>query len=189
MSTGGRIIRLNKQGDSRQLCCTPFLILNQSVVPYRVLTVASGPAQKTVPLHLTMGFICALGMTLLIQGPVQAMVLAMRQEDREICSTGVGCHCLLPPPSASGSPCCLGKLTAAQRPPSASGLGQSTARPPPPFVRGLVTQIFPPSSQHQPHACGAFSRVARKAGPATSGTLLRPPPGEDSVEEGPYLHK
>ena len=87
------------------------------------------------------------------------------------------------PPSASGSPCCLGKLTAAQRPPSASGLGQSTARPPPPFVRGLVTQIFPPSSQHQPHACGAFSRVARKAGPATSGTLLRPPPGEDSVEE------
>lgn len=87
------------------------------------------------------------------------------------------------PPSASGSPCCLGKLTAAQRPPSASGLGQSTARPPPPFVRELVTQIFPSSSQHQPHACGAFSRVARKAGPTTSGTPLRPPPGEDFVEE------
>ena len=30
--------RLNKQGDSRQPCHTPFLILNQSVVPYRVLT-------------------------------------------------------------------------------------------------------------------------------------------------------
>ena len=33
--------RLNKQGDSRQPCCTPFSILNQSIVPYRVLTVAS----------------------------------------------------------------------------------------------------------------------------------------------------
>ena len=32
---------LNKQGDSRQPCCTPFPILNQSVVPYRVLTVVS----------------------------------------------------------------------------------------------------------------------------------------------------
>ena len=30
--------RLNKQGDSRQLCHTHFSILNQSVVPYRVLT-------------------------------------------------------------------------------------------------------------------------------------------------------
>ena len=33
--------RLNKQGGSRQPCCPPFSILNQSVVPYRVLTVAS----------------------------------------------------------------------------------------------------------------------------------------------------
>ena len=32
--------RLNRQGDSRQPCCTPFLILNQSVVPYRIPTVA-----------------------------------------------------------------------------------------------------------------------------------------------------
>ena len=38
--------RLNKQGDSRQPCRTPFLILNQSVVPYRVLTVASWPAYR-----------------------------------------------------------------------------------------------------------------------------------------------
>ena len=38
--------RLNKQGDSRQPCRTPFLILNQSGVPYRVLTVASWPAYK-----------------------------------------------------------------------------------------------------------------------------------------------
>ena len=30
--------RLNKQGDSRQPCHTPFSVLNQSVVPYRVLT-------------------------------------------------------------------------------------------------------------------------------------------------------
>ena len=33
--------RLNKQGDSKQLCHTPFSILNQSVAPYQVLTVAS----------------------------------------------------------------------------------------------------------------------------------------------------
>ena len=33
--------RLNKQGDSREPCHIPFSILNQSVVPYRVLTVAS----------------------------------------------------------------------------------------------------------------------------------------------------
>ena len=31
--------RLNKQGDSRQPCHTPFLIFNQSVLTYRVLTV------------------------------------------------------------------------------------------------------------------------------------------------------
>ena len=30
--------KLNKQGDSKQPCRTPFLILNQSVVPYKVLT-------------------------------------------------------------------------------------------------------------------------------------------------------
>ena len=35
--------RLNKQGNSRQPCHTPSSILNQSVVPYRVLTVASWP--------------------------------------------------------------------------------------------------------------------------------------------------
>ena len=38
--------RLNKQGDSRQPCCAPFSILNQSVVPYRLLTVASRPAYR-----------------------------------------------------------------------------------------------------------------------------------------------
>ena len=32
--------RLNKQGDNRQPCLTPFSIFNQSVVPYRVLAVA-----------------------------------------------------------------------------------------------------------------------------------------------------
>ena len=32
---------LNKQGDSTQLCHAPCSVLNQSVVPYRVLTVAS----------------------------------------------------------------------------------------------------------------------------------------------------
>ena len=32
---------LNKQGDSRQPCHPPFSILNQSVLSYRVLTIAS----------------------------------------------------------------------------------------------------------------------------------------------------
>ena len=38
--------RLNKQDDSRQPCRTPFSILNQSVVPYRVLIVAFLPAYR-----------------------------------------------------------------------------------------------------------------------------------------------
>ena len=38
--------RLNKQGDSRQPCCTPFSILNQSVVSYRVLIFASLPTYR-----------------------------------------------------------------------------------------------------------------------------------------------
>ena len=38
--------RLNKQGDSKQPCHIPFFILNQSFVPYRVLTVASWPAYR-----------------------------------------------------------------------------------------------------------------------------------------------
>ena len=32
---------LNQKGNSREPCCTSFLTMNQSVVPYRVLTVAS----------------------------------------------------------------------------------------------------------------------------------------------------
>ena len=40
------VYRLNKQGDRRQPCHTPFSILNQSVVPYRILTVASWPAYR-----------------------------------------------------------------------------------------------------------------------------------------------
>ena len=38
--------RWSKQGDSRQPCCIPFLILNQSVVPYWVQSVASWPAYR-----------------------------------------------------------------------------------------------------------------------------------------------
>ena len=40
------VYRLNKQGNSRQPCCTPFSILNQSVVPYGILTVASWPTYR-----------------------------------------------------------------------------------------------------------------------------------------------
>ena len=38
--------KLNKQGDSIQPWCTPFPILNQSVVPCKVLPVASYPAYR-----------------------------------------------------------------------------------------------------------------------------------------------
>ena len=38
--------RLNKQGVCRQPCLTPFLVLNQSSVPYRLLMVASWPAYR-----------------------------------------------------------------------------------------------------------------------------------------------
>jgi len=38
--------RLNKHSDSRQPCYTLFSILNQSVAPYRVLTVASWPTYR-----------------------------------------------------------------------------------------------------------------------------------------------
>ena len=40
------VYKLNKQGDSRQPCRTYFSILNQSVVLYRILTVASWPAHR-----------------------------------------------------------------------------------------------------------------------------------------------
>ena len=40
------VYKLNKQDDNIQPCCTPFPILNQSVVPCLVLTVASWPAYR-----------------------------------------------------------------------------------------------------------------------------------------------
>ena len=40
------VYKLNKQGDNKQPCCTPFSILNQWVVPYRVLAVASWSAYR-----------------------------------------------------------------------------------------------------------------------------------------------
>ena len=44
--------RLNRQGDSRQPCHTPFSVLNQSVVPYRGLTVASWPTYRFLRRHV-----------------------------------------------------------------------------------------------------------------------------------------
>ena len=38
------VYKLNEESDNKQPCRIPFSILNQSVVPYRVLTVASWPA-------------------------------------------------------------------------------------------------------------------------------------------------
>ena len=40
--------KLNKQGDNIQPCCTPLLILNQSIVPCMVLTVATWPTYKFI---------------------------------------------------------------------------------------------------------------------------------------------
>ena len=45
--------RLSKQCDNRQPCHTPFLILNQTGVPYRVLTVSSWPTYRSLRRHLT----------------------------------------------------------------------------------------------------------------------------------------
>ena len=56
------VYKLNKQGDSRQPCRTPFSILNQSAAPYRVLTCfwtciqVSQEAGKTVWSHLSKSF-------------------------------------------------------------------------------------------------------------------------------------
>ena len=38
--------KLNKQGDNQQPCHIPFSILNQSVVPYRILTILSWPISQ-----------------------------------------------------------------------------------------------------------------------------------------------
>ena len=40
------VYNLNKQGDNKQPCHAPFSILNKSVVPYKILTVASWPADR-----------------------------------------------------------------------------------------------------------------------------------------------
>ena len=44
--------RLKKQGESRQPCHIPFSILNLSIVPYRVLTVASWPTCRFLRRHI-----------------------------------------------------------------------------------------------------------------------------------------
>ena len=46
------VFRLNRQGDSRQPCQTPFSILNQSVVPYRILTIVCWPAYRFLRRHV-----------------------------------------------------------------------------------------------------------------------------------------
>ena len=40
------VYKLSKQGDNKQLCHTPFAVLHQSVVPYRILLVASWLAYR-----------------------------------------------------------------------------------------------------------------------------------------------
>ena len=40
------VYKLNKRGDNKKPFCNAFSILNQSVVPYRVLIVASWPANR-----------------------------------------------------------------------------------------------------------------------------------------------
>ena len=46
LSSSNSAYKLNKQGDNIQPWCTPFPILNQSVVPCAVLTVASWPPYR-----------------------------------------------------------------------------------------------------------------------------------------------
>ena len=40
------VYRLNKQGDSRQPCYTPFSVLDQLIISCRILTVASWPTYR-----------------------------------------------------------------------------------------------------------------------------------------------
>ena len=58
--------KLNKQGDSIQLWCTPFLVWNQSVVPCRVLTVASWPAYRFLRYIHTMEYSSAIKNEILV---------------------------------------------------------------------------------------------------------------------------
>ena len=105
---------------------------------------------------------------------------------RTLLSPGSGRSGFSEPPASLGVRLPLLPREAHRRSKAAFGLGpRSVNRTAPAAIcsGGGDSEIFPPSSQHQPHACGAFSRVARKAGPATSGTPLRPPPGEDFIEE------
>ena len=61
------VYKLNKQDDNIQPCCIPLSILNQSVVPYKVLTVASWPAYRflrrqvswsSIPISLRVFTVC-----------------------------------------------------------------------------------------------------------------------------------
>ena len=45
--------KLNKQGDNKQPCCTLSSIMNRSVVPYMILTVASWPAYRFFRRHVS----------------------------------------------------------------------------------------------------------------------------------------
>lgn len=112
--------------------------------------------------------------------------LGAERGPRTLLSPGSGGSGFSEPPASLGVRLPLLPREAHRRSKAAFGLGpRSVNRTAPAAIcsGGGDYEIFPPSSQHQPHACGAFSRVARKAGQATSGTPLRPPPGEDFIEE------
>eukprot|EP00070_Physeter_catodon_P035838 XP_028342732.1 uncharacterized protein LOC114485467 [Physeter catodon] len=108
---------------------------------------------------------------------------------RTLLSPGSGRSGFSEPPVSLGVKLPLLPREAHRRAEAALGLRlRSVNRAAPAAICSRVgdSEIFTPSSQRQPHACGTCSRVERKAGPATSGTprgAPRPPPGEDLVEE------
>nr|XP_025864999.1 uncharacterized protein LOC112927793 [Vulpes vulpes] len=91
-------------------------------------------------------------------------------------------------PSASSSPCRLGRLSAAHRPPPAPGLGRPTAPFPPPGARGLATRRLsrsPPSVSLT--AAGLFpgGTHSHPGDPRDAAGALRPPPPGDNLVETP----
>ncbi|XP_067567271.1 uncharacterized protein [Pseudorca crassidens] len=130
-----------------------------------------------------------LGPELAFPGILESWSRGAERAPRTLLSPGSGRSGFSEPPVSLGVKLPLLPREAHRRAEAALGLRlRSVNRAAPAAICSRVgdSEIFTPSSQRQPHACGAFSRVERKAGPATSGTprgAPRPPPGEDLVEE------
>ena len=96
--------KLNKQDDNIQPWCTPFSILNQSIVPCPVLTVASWPAYRflrwqvkrsgiSTSLRIFHSLLWSTQSKALAWSPTAIMILYMHNQKLIICPT----HCDIQP--------------------------------------------------------------------------------------------